>query len=136
MADAVPLVDYYAVLNLPTGANIDGIENAYARLSGELAMLGEVDEASSEALRTLNGAYAILARADLRRQYDEVFLAARREAAAKQFARQRRRRQRMQDAIIGALVIIVLSQAAALLYLGWDHVSTVVGNVLSPGGAG
>ena len=139
MANAVALTDYYAELHVPETTDILGLDNAYARLSGELATIGDGADASSEALRKLNEAYGVLSRADLRRQYDTVFLAAQREAAAKKDRARRRARARLQYAIIGALLAIVLSQAAALAYVGRDHISSgfeAVTGALSPGGAG
>ena len=139
MAEATTTTDYYGTLNLPTGAGIIGIHNAYARLSGELAQLGEVDEASSEALRKLNEAYNVLSRADTRRAYDEQFLAAERAVAVAVANKRTRKRRRMQNALVGALLVIVLSQAAGLAYLGRDHVMTVVDAIqewATPGEAG
>src|SRR5512143_4117560 len=107
MANAVLLADYYAILNLPTDADITGIQNAYARLSGELAQLGEIDSASSEALRKLNEAYGVLGRGDLRAQYDAVFLAAERVRAQAAATSVLRRRRMMQNAIIAALGLVV-----------------------------
>lgn len=139
MANAVALTDYYAELHVPETTDIVGIDNAYARLSGELATIGDGDDASAEALRKLNEAYGVLSRAELRRQYDTVFLAAQREAAAKKDRARRRARARLQYAIIGALLAIVLSQAAALAYVGRDHISSgfeAVRDFATPGGAG
>ena len=139
MADTTGMIDYYAVLNLPTGAGLGGIHNAYARLSGELAVLGEVDEASSEALRKLNEAYSVLSRAESRRTYDDVFLAKQRAQVALLERKRLRRRTAMQNVLIGALLLIVLTQAGVLAYLGWDHVTgafDVVRGWATPGGAG
>ena len=38
------LIDYYQVLNLPTRADLSGIETAYARLSDDLMKQSEDDE--------------------------------------------------------------------------------------------
>ena len=46
MAEAI-LTDYYAVLNLPHDADLIGIENAYARLSDELAMGTNLDASAT-----------------------------------------------------------------------------------------
>ena len=139
MAQAVSVTDYYAELHVPESADVAGIDNAYARLSGEFATTGDGDDASAEALRKLNEAYGVLSRADLRRQYDAIFFAGKRLAAEKVDRKRRRRRAQLQYSIIGALVVIVLSQAAALAYVGRVPLSRGVETVhdfLTPGGAG
>ncbi len=122
MADA-KLVDYYAALNLPHDADLAGIENAYARISDELATLGDVDEECKAALALVNEAYSVLSRPELRRAYDAVFLAKEREEARRELERKVRRREWAQRAIVGALGLIVAVQAAALLYLGREEIS-------------
>jgi curved DNA-binding protein CbpA len=126
------VTDYYSVLNLPTGADFIGVQNAYARLSRELADMGQVDEASSEALQQLNEAYSVLSRPELRREYDLIFLAADREREARAFRAVARRRSALQWAILGALGIIVTAQAAALAYLGREQVAPILSAILGP----
>lgn len=116
MAEA-SVVDYYATLNLPTHADLMGVENAYARLSSELAELGELDEGATEALRRLNEAYSVLSRPELRREYDRVYLAAERAQEARELEALLRRRSMIQWVIVGALSAVVLSQVGVLLYL-------------------
>ena len=74
MAEA-PLIDYYAILNLPPKADLLGIENAYARLSDDLAVRGGVDETAEAALERVNEAYSVLSKPELRRVYDRAFFA-------------------------------------------------------------
>ena len=121
------LVDYYGVLRVPAGAELTGIEAAYARLSNEFALRMEVDETSGEALRRLNEAYSVLSHPELRRQYDSVFFAtdiAREEADLK---RAQRRQKLTQWLLVGALGLVVLAQAAALLYVGRGEISSIFG---------
>lgn len=126
------LVDYYAVLNLPHDADLNGIENAYARLSDELALGTDLDEGYGEALKKVNEAYGVLSKPDLRRRYDSVFLAREREWAAREAQRLLRRRLFVQRIIVGALSLIVLAQAAGLAYLGREQVTAVLSFVLGP----
>ena len=86
------IADYYSVLNLPPHADLAGVENAYARLSDELAHMGEMDDACAEALQRLNEAYAVLSRPELRREYDSIFLAAERASEARQWRAMVRKR--------------------------------------------
>jgi curved DNA-binding protein CbpA len=126
------VTDYYSILNLPTNADFIGVQNAYARLSRELADMGQVDEASSDALQQLNEAYSVLSRAELRREYDLVFLAADREREERVVRAMVRRRSAMQWAILGALGIIVVAQAAVLAYLGREQVAPALSFILGP----
>ena len=75
------LVDHYAALNLPPTADLPGIENAYARLSAELAQQTRFDETAAAALLRINQAYAVLSQPARRRDYDQVFLALERSQA-------------------------------------------------------
>ena len=67
------LIDYYQVLNLPTRADLSGIETAYARLSDDLMKQSEDGETYREAMQKLNEAYAVLSKPELRRDYDRAF---------------------------------------------------------------
>lgn len=118
MANDQPIIDYYAVMNLPTSADLSGVENAYARLSSELAQLGNVDGAAATALKRLNEAYGVLGRPERRRKYDEVFLARQRELELKAARAAYRRTAMMQWAVIGALGAILVTQGAFLAYIG------------------
>jgi len=120
------LVDYYSVLNLPHDADLTGVENAYARISDELAQLSEVDEECRVALERVNEAYAVLSKPELRRGYDAVFLAREREAKRRKWESAVRRRVWLRRAVISGLGVIVVAQACALVYIGWDEVSDVV----------
>ncbi len=119
MADKPAVVDYYAVMNLPYSADLHGVENAYARLSGELATMGASDDACTEALASLNEAYNVLSRADLRRSYDSVFLARHRDAEGRAMRADYRAVALKQWAISFALLGIVAVEGAFLVYIGW-----------------
>ncbi len=125
MANDSRIVDYYAVMNLPTSADLAGIENAYARLSAELAELGHVDAAASKALRRLNEAYGVLGRPERRRKYDEVFLARQRELEARAARAAFRRVAMMQWLVIGVLGAMLITQGAFLAYIGRDELSSL-----------
>ena len=118
------LIDYYGILNLPPRADLMGVENAYARISDDLAMQIAVDETSKQALIRVNEAYAVLSKPELRREYDRAFFS-REIASAQKMAESALRRKLVKERIlIGALALIVAAQAAALAYVGWDQVST------------
>lgn len=118
------LMDYYGILNLPPRADLMGVENAYARISGDLVKQMAVDESSKDALNRANEAYAVLSKPELRREYDLVFFS--REIAAARKAEQAALRRKLvkERILIGALVLIVAAQGAALAYVGWDQIST------------
>ena len=134
MAEA-QVIDYYTVLNLPPNADFTGVQNAYARLSRELAAMGQVDEGSSEALQRLNEAYAVLSKPETRREYDFVFLARERAAEARLLTRLVRRHAMAQWALIAALSGIVTAQASVLAYLFREPLGSVLSVVLGPIGA-
>lgn len=118
MADAIPLIDYYAVLNLPPRADLAGIENAYARLSDELVKRAEVDETSQAALHRVNEAYSVLSKPEMRRAYDQEFFRDALAAIDRARRADERRKRWMGRLLIGILGAIVLVQAAALAWLG------------------
>lgn len=113
-----PLVDYYATLNLPPRADLVGIENAYARLSDDLAVRGHVDDTVDVALERLNEAYSVLSKPELRRVYDRAFFAKEIADAERTARSEMRRRNFVAAALVGGLCLIVLAQAAVLVYLG------------------
>lgn len=117
------LIDYYGILNLPPRADLMGVENAYARISDDLAKQMAVDENSKEALNRANEAYSVLSKPELRREYDRVFFS--REIAASQKAEEAalRRKLMKERILIGALVLVVAGQGAILAYVGWDQLS-------------
>ena len=117
------LIDYYGILNLPPRADLMGVENAYARISDDLAKQMAVDENSKEALNRANEAYSVLSKPELRREYDRVFFS--REIAASQKAEEAalRRKLMKEKILIGALVLVVAGQGAILAYVGWDQLS-------------
>ncbi len=119
------LIDYYGILNLPPRADLMGVENAYARISDDLAKQIAVDEGSKLALVRVNEAYAVLSKPELRREYDRVFFS--REIAASQKAEEAalRRKLMKERILIGALVLIVSGQGAMLAYLSWDQISAL-----------
>jgi hypothetical protein len=129
---APKLVDYYAILNLPPRADLQGIENAYARLSDELALRIEVDETSAAALARVNEAYSVLSRPELRREYDRVFFGDEREAIEQQLMRRARRRQWARRMLVYSLAAIVVVQLAALIVLGHEEIGNLLHTALGP----
>lgn len=125
MANDTPIVDYYSVMNLPYSADLTGVENAYARLSSELAQLGSVDGAAATALKRLNEAYGVLGRPERRRKYDEVFLARQRELELRAARAAFRRTAMMQWMVIGALGAVLVTQGAFLAYIGRNELSSL-----------
>ncbi len=117
MSDA-PLIDYYAILNLPPKADLVGIENAYARLSDDLAVRGHIDDTVDVALERLNEAYSVLSKPELRRVYDRAFFAKEIADAERALEADMRRRTLIARTLVGGLCLIVLAQAAVLVYLG------------------
>lgn len=118
MADT-RIVDYYSILNVPTSADLVGIENAYARLSSDLMDSG--DERHAEALKRLNEAFAVLGAPEKRAEYDQVFLKKELQRAARR-KRWRERRQRLiANLIVGGVCLIVLIQVAILAYMGQEQ---------------
>jgi len=69
--------DYYGILGLDPGASEESIKLVYRRLAREHHPDGKVDSTESEKERfsahmvQLNGAYAVLSNAKLRREYDQ-----------------------------------------------------------------
>jgi curved DNA-binding protein CbpA len=127
------IVDYYAVLNLPATADLEGIENAYTRLSQELARQIAGDETAALALERLNDAYSVLGHPNQRREYDKVYFS---KEIAEFHAQQEsaRRRQRFTSGIIvSALGLVVLGQSAVLIYMGRDYIATAADIVLGSG---
>jgi molecular chaperone DnaJ len=110
-------VNHYAALNLPPTADLVGVENAYARISNELAMQTWVDDTAAEALVRVNEAYAILSRPEMRRDYDASLFVREREHLAVQrrrTERQHRTRHWVKHAsVLGAMV----AEAALLAYV-------------------
>lgn len=117
------LIDYYGLLNLPPRADLMGIENAYARISDDLAKQMHVDDTSQDALKRVNEAYAVLSKPELRREYDRVFFSKEIAAAEKAAQDELRRRAWKERVLVGALLVIVAGQAAMLLYIGWDQIT-------------
>lgn len=129
MANDSRIVDYYAVMNLPTSADLAGIENAYARLSGELAELGHTDAAASLALKRLNEAYGVLGRPERRRKYDEVFLIRQRELEEREARAAFRHIAMMQWLVIGVLGAMLVTQGAFLAYIGREELAGMLGRL-------
>lgn len=127
MPEKAAIIDYYAIMNLPPTADLYGVENAYARLSGELAEMSANDEACTAALAKLNEAYNVLSRGDLRRKYDGIFLADKRLEQERAAQREVRSVAMKQWAIILTLVGIVAVQGAFLAYIGWDDLTRLAG---------
>lgn len=117
------IVDYYAVLNIPPTADLNGIENAYARLSEELARQIPEDETAAVALKRLNEAFMVLSRPEHRREYDKLYFS--KEIAEYQAAQAaaRRRRTIASSILFGSLLIVVTAQSVALAYLGREYIA-------------
>ncbi|MGH2632900.1 MAG: J domain-containing protein [Tepidiformaceae bacterium] len=120
MADSA-LIDYYAILNLPPRADLPGVENAYARLSDELARRMEIDDTSGDALRRVNEAYSILSRPELRREYDRAFFAKEIAEAERLWHSAERRRLLAGRLMMTGLVAVIAVQAGVLIYIGMGH---------------
>ena len=112
------LIDYYAILSLPSHADLMGVENAYARISDELARRMDVDETCKEALLRVNEAYSVLSRPELRREYDRAFFAKEIAEAERRWSRAERRRALASKLTLSLLAGIIVVQAAVLIYFG------------------
>ncbi len=112
------LIDYYAILSLPSHADLMGVENAYARISDELARRMEVDETCKEALLRVNEAYSVLSRPELRREYDRAFFAKEIAEAERMWSRAERRRALASKLTLSLLAGIIVVQAVVLIYFG------------------
>lgn len=126
------LVDYYSILNLPPRADLQGIENAYARLSDEFAHRMDVDETSGAALHRLNEAYSVLSRPELRREYDRVYFNREREMAEQRTAARERRREAMRRTLVYSLSAVVTLQLVALVAIGHGEILDAAQAVISP----
>lgn len=131
MAEA-RIIDYYSILSVPPTADLVGINNAYARLSDELAAHAAEDDTVKEAILRLNEAYAVLSRPESRRKYDAIYFSTDLVARAKQAERQARRRRWVANALVGVLLLVVVAQGAVLTYLGREQVADVAGTVFGP----
>ena len=126
------LIDYYSILNLPPKADLAGIENAYARLSDELALRMEVDETSGVALRRVNEAYSVLSRPELRREYDKVYFIRERAVEENRLISSVRRHEVMRKILISALALVVVFQVVALVYVGQDEIASFLSMAFDP----
>lgn len=126
------IVDYYAVLNIPPTADLTGVENAYARLSEELARQIPEDETAAVALKRLNEAFMVLSRPENRREYDKLYFS--KEIAEYQAAQNaaRRRNAIVSNLLVGSLLLLVTAQSIALAYLGREYVASALDAVNLP----
>ena len=126
------IVDYYAILAVPPGADLMGVQNAYARLTDEIATLMGEDATIHEGMLRLNEAYAVLSNPEARRRYDDVY-----------FSREIAHAQRIEDLaarkktfasrlLVGTLLVLVLIQVSALAYLGRESAIDMASVVLGP----
>lgn len=120
-----PLIDYYALLNLPPKADLGGVENAYARISDELVKRSEIDDTCHDALAKVNEAYSVLSKPELRRAYDREFFRNEIIEAERQLLAEARRRELMSRILVGVLALIVAVQAAALVYIGHGEATSL-----------
>jgi curved DNA-binding protein CbpA len=117
----VKLVDYYSILNVPTTADLVGIENAYARLSSDLMDRAEIDETYAEELSRLNEAFAVLGKPNLRADYDAVLFHDEIRARSRRQRALERRHKLAANLIVGSVLLIVLAQVAVLGYIAVDR---------------
>jgi len=117
------IVDYYSVLNVPTTADLVGIENAYARLSSDL--MERADRNHVEDMKRLNEAFSILGTPERRAEYDQVFLKKEIQRAARRKRWRERRQKLVANLIVGAVLMIVVAQIAVLGYIGQDQVQSL-----------
>jgi len=120
MADTAPAEfdeDFYAVLNVPRSVGLPGLQNAYARLSDDLAVRMGSDPTAREELIRLNRAFGVLGNADLREKYDARRFAGEEteEQALEVEAKQNRW---ISNVLFGALLLIVGAQLAVIGYFG------------------
>ncbi len=126
------IVDYYAILAIPPGADFTGVQNAYARLSDEIGKLMGEDETIREGIARLNEAYAVLGSPENRRKYDEIYFSQEIADAKRAEKAIARRKQFASRILVSTLVGLVLLQVSALAYLGRDTFGEVVSTVLGP----
>lgn len=126
------IVDYYAILAVPPGADLAGIQNAYARLSDEISKLIGEDETIREGIARLNEAYAVLGHPEHRRKYDEVYFSQEIADARRAEKAIAKRKQFASRILVGTLVGLVMLQVSALAYLGRDNLGDVASVVLGP----
>ncbi|MBI5946947.1 MAG: DnaJ domain-containing protein [Chloroflexi bacterium] len=126
------IIDYYAILNLPPTADLTGIENAYARLSDELALSMAEDTLGAEALARLNEAYAVLSRPPLRRDYDKVYFSREIQHARARKSADARRRGLVRSFLTAGLILLIAVQGAALAYIGREEVANAAATVFGP----
>lgn len=127
------IVDYYSVLNLPATANLEGIENAYTRLSQELAGQIAGDQSATLALTRLNDAYSVLSHPEQRRDYDKVYFSKEIADFHAQQESDRRRKNWTSGIMVSALGLMVLGQSAVLIYMGRDYISSAYHVILGSG---
>lgn len=126
------IIDYYAILAVPPGADLSGIQNAYARLSDEVSRLIGEDDTVQEGILRLNEAYHVLSNPETRRKYDAVYFARDRAEEQRREAARQRSRKRVARVIIGVLALAVSAQVAALGYLARGDVKDLASMLLGP----
>ena len=126
------IVDYYAVLAIPSTADLRGIENAYAHLSDELATRVSVDDTSRDALFRLNQAYGVLSKPELRVEYDHAYFSKDIAIAEAVMRIEARKKRWMANTLVAALGLIVLAQAGVLAYVARDQLGPLVDVIVGP----
>lgn len=132
MSVTASIVNYYAVLTLPPNADLNGIENAYARLSDELATAAGGDEDAAEHLAMVNEAYAVLSVPERRRKYDMELFRDRVEETERREHEAERRRTWLRAGIYAVFTAVVVAQLAALLVIGGDEVGEAARTIIGP----
>lgn len=126
------IIDYYAILAVPPTADLAGIENAYVRLSGDLAVQVHEDETAATALQRLNEAYGVLAFPGQREEYDRLYFSKEIADLEQQRSADTRRQTLTSFALIGSLAVVVIAQSLVLGYLGREYVSAAADFVFGP----
>ncbi|MFQ5381056.1 MAG: hypothetical protein ACE5EF_05480 [Dehalococcoidia bacterium] len=129
MADTAPVEfdeDFYAVLNIPRTVGLPGLQNAYARLSDDLAGRMGSDPTARDELIRLNRAFGVLGNADLREQYDSKRFADDYESSEEEIEREERRGRLLSNLLFGALVLVVGAQIAVIGYFGRTELADAV----------
>jgi curved DNA-binding protein CbpA len=133
------IVDYNAVLAVPPNADLTGIQNAYARLSDEVARLIGEDDTIQEGILRLNEAYAVLSNPETRRKYDTVYFRGEKVQQKKRAEAAARRRKLAARSLVAVLGSIVSIEMVVLGFMAREDVHGAAASVLGPlfpGGAG
>ncbi len=127
--------DYYGVLNVPRGVDVNGLQTAYVRLSDDLAARMSVDLTARDELIRLNRAFAVLSNSGLRQKYDAEYF----EENVQDEIPAEKRGRLASNALFGTLIVVVAVQVAIVGFLGRAEIAAAMSAIfgpLEPGGAG